>query len=173
MNQAKCRGMLYRYSPTDTIQFICNCSLLSDGHLCKAQSQIQKSLLPQEISLRHPPYDLSTTLRCSSEQPIDFTMHSHGHRESAYARGNRSNTLPNTYPELAESITSVQAPVIWQLAYHLVIYLDTEAADLVLMELAKALKFGYFDSWVFSPVRSSCWVLKDGGRLKSQRTVVG
>ena len=37
-----------------------------------------------EFALRHPPYDLSTTFRCSSEQPFDFTMHYNGHRKSTY-----------------------------------------------------------------------------------------
>ena len=83
-------------------------------------------------------------------------MHYHIYRESTYVLINRSNTLPTIYPELAESIISVQAPVIWQLAFHLAIYLDIEAADLVLMELMKVLKLGYFDSWILSPVRSSC-----------------
>jgi hypothetical protein len=39
-------------------------------------------------------------------------MHYHRHRESAYVLINRNNTLPNTYPELAESIIAVQALLI-------------------------------------------------------------
>jgi hypothetical protein len=41
------------------------------------------------FSLRHPSHDLSTTLRRSSEQPFDFTMHYHRHREPAYVLVNR------------------------------------------------------------------------------------
>jgi hypothetical protein len=55
-----------------------------------------------EVALRHPRYDVSATLRSLSEQPFDFTMHYTGHRESTYVTVNRSNTLPNTYPELAK-----------------------------------------------------------------------
>jgi hypothetical protein len=60
-------------------------------------------LYHKNFSLRHPSHDLSTTLRCSSEQPFDSTMHFLRHREPTYVLVNRSITLPNTYPELAES----------------------------------------------------------------------
>jgi len=40
-------------------------------------------------------------LRSLSEQSFDFTMHYNGHRESTYVMVNRSNTLPNTYLEIA------------------------------------------------------------------------
>ena len=62
----------------------------------------EKSLLLKKFSLRHPRYDFSATLRSLSEQPFNFTMHYNGHRESTYVSDNRSNTLPNTYPELAQ-----------------------------------------------------------------------
>ncbi len=52
--------------------------------------------------MRHPRYDTSATLHSLSEQPFDFTIHYNGHRESTYVMVNRSNTLPNTYLELAE-----------------------------------------------------------------------
>ena len=45
-------------------------------------------LLPQKLSLRHPRCHLSATLRSSSEQPFDFTMHYIGHRESTYVMVN-------------------------------------------------------------------------------------
>jgi hypothetical protein len=51
--------------------------------------------------LRHPGYDLSARLRSLSEQLFGFTMRYNEHRESTYVMVNRSNTLPNTYLELA------------------------------------------------------------------------
>jgi hydrogenase-4 membrane subunit HyfE len=58
-------------------------------------------------------------------------MHYHRHRESAYVLVNRSNTLPNIYLELAESISLVQVLLVWPFVYHLAISLDTGMADLV------------------------------------------
>jgi hypothetical protein len=42
----------------------------------------------KNLSLRHPRCDLSATLRSSSEQPVDFTVHYTGHRESTYVTVN-------------------------------------------------------------------------------------
>jgi hypothetical protein len=66
----------------------------------KSNSKIP--IATKKFSLRHPRYDLSATLRSLSEQPFNFTMHYSRHREYTYVLDNRSNTLPNTYLELAE-----------------------------------------------------------------------
>jgi len=51
----------------------------------------------KKFSLRHPSHDLSTTLRRSSEQPFDFTMHYLRHRESPtqYVMVNRLKNVAN------------------------------------------------------------------------------
>lgn len=56
-------------------------------------------LLPQEFSLRHLCHDLSATLRRSSEQLVDLTMHYSGHRESTYVMVNLHRDVAKHLPE--------------------------------------------------------------------------
>jgi hypothetical protein len=49
-----------------------------------SKSNTKHTYYCKKYSLRHPLYDLSTTLRRTFEQPFDFTMHYQRHREPAY-----------------------------------------------------------------------------------------
>ena len=58
-------------------------------------------LVTRSFSLRHPPYNLSTVLHRSSEQPFRFTMHYCRHRESTCITVNVTHSsTTSTYEEL-------------------------------------------------------------------------
>jgi hypothetical protein len=46
-----------------------------------SKSNTKIPVVTKKLFLRHPRYDLSATLRRSSEEPFDFTMHYYDHRE--------------------------------------------------------------------------------------------